>query len=1005
MKLKILFVLLMILLSLSLFAEKIATVYSDFRSYTYKTSHVNEIKALGYEHVGWENTQFEEFIKHINEYKAVIFCPVYNYTNSIDISKYNLEIFRYLQNGGYVFVTDVNYEPNYSWLAKLGSEFLFESGKTEIKGQEEKSAIFPNHHHPLLDNIEAIGLPWCTAEKVSPYWNVLALDTVGNPSIVYQHIGKGYIIVSTSYIQQGFPSAQFLKNVFSYDGSKSWIGFDNISNFIKINKTPSPAKGFECLKGKYIENIDWEREEKIKAGRGYYKKPLDGGTLWSADCDDFGIHFKVVCEDPDLINTTVKTTERDGSVWNDDCVEIYITPSIKKLPMISETSNGKDDYYYFGVNCLNIMCDAKNTDISYNTYAESKITQDSKSWTLDIYIPYSSIGADEKTETFAFNIVRVYHPSKSEAGIYSAKNISRENLVVPMCWNRFEFEKPIKFTSAKNFDFEMQESIQVGEKANITFPAKGYYGVKNLNTGETVKFSNTDKGNILLKEAGTFQFMAVKYDGAKGGITVSSPIKTLEVKDCLDCKVIYPYYRNIVQSKDPDKTMRIECSVPELKGKFSVSLSVSKDNRTVLSANEVLVNSEKKELKCDLSQLKEGTYSYTIVLKNDKNQVLRTVKKEFKVLAPASFEVTFDRKRVCYVNGEPFFPIGLYHAGPVAMGWLNEKRKPEMPELTLEEIYKDVADHGFNIAMTQDNSYPKTSDTANEAKKNGLIYNYEIGPALDRTFLGEITDANNANSTGLFYYTVDEPINEKLQSAISMYKILSEKDPHRPCGAAVCFPGVFRNAVQAFDIMMPDTYLYRANSRTPSLSGLLEPIQIAMEACNGQKPLWAVPQAFGWGGNTPSFTIPAKEDLRCQMYFYLVYGATGFCWYGYTSPEDDPTAPYGLWHLPSSDLWDYFKVLNREMKEFAPVIFYGESTGALKGNNEKVHSNVWERDGKHYGIIVNPEREAQTVTYEIAGEIKPYFKDYRYSIKQNGSSAEFALEPLECVIIEYCIFQ
>lgn len=979
MKQKLFYIIIFIFSAIIAYGDTIATVYSDFKSYLYKTSHVNEIKAMGYDHVGWENTQFEEFVKHLSEYKAVIFCPVYNYTNTVDISKYSKSIFDYIAKGGVIIVTDANYEPNYTWLGKFGDNFEFVSGVTEIKGQESKTAVFPNHHHPFLDNIESIGLPWCTSEKVSPHWDVLAYDTVRNPSIVYQHIGKGYIIVSTSYIQQGFPSGQFMNNVFRYENKEKY-GFSE--NYAKISEKPFPVKYFTSLRG----------NEKLS----------DKGTQWTANCDDYGIHFRVICNDPDIINTTLKATERDQSVWNDDCVEIYIAPSQKKFPNISETTSEKhDDYYYFGVNCLNIMCDAKNYDISYNTYAESKITQDCKSWTLDIYIPYSSVGINEKTETFAFNIVRVYHPSKTERALYSSKDIPDELLAEPVCWDRFDFEKPLKIRKAKNFDFEMPKSSTIGYKALVHFPSIGYYGIKNLKTGETIKFNNTNKGSVPLNDSGKCEFIAVKYEGAKGGIIGSSPLKTIDVKDNLNYKIIYPYYRNIVQSKDPDKTMRVECSVPELKGKFTVSLSVSKDSKTLLSAKEILAHNEKKELKCDLSKLKEGNYSYTIILKNEKNQILRTITKEFKILAPAVYEVTFDRKRVCYINGEPFFPIGLYHAGPVAMGWLNEKKKPEMPELTLEEIYKDVADHGFNIAMTQDHNYPKISDTANEAKKNGLIYNCEIGPVLDRNFLGEIADANNANSTGLFYYTVDEPINEKLQSAISMYKILSEKDPHRPCGAAVCFPGVFKNAVQAFDIMMPDTYLYRANSRTPSISGLLEPIQIAMEACNGQKPLWAVPQAFGWGGNTPAFSIPAKEDLRCQMYFYLVYGATGFCWYGYTSPEDDPTAPYGLWHLPSSDLWDYFKVLNKEMKEFAPVIFYGESIGALKGNNEKIHSNVWVKDGVNYAIIVNPEREEYSVTYDIKNKISPYFERYEYNISQAENNATFTLKPLECVIIKY----
>ena len=50
--------------------------------------------------------------------------------------------------------------------------------------------------------------------------------------------------------------------------------------------------------------------------------------------------------------------------------------------------------------------------------------------------------------------------------------------------------------------------------------------------------------------------------------------------------------------------------------------------------------------------------------------------------------------------------------------------------------------------------------------------------------------------------------------------------------------------------------------------------------------------------------------------------------------EADKTSPYGIWYIRNSDIWDYFKILNKEILDFSEILYKGKSLGSLKCDNE-----------------------------------------------------------------------
>ena len=73
-----------------------------------------------------------------------------------------------------------------------------------------------------------------------------------------------------------------------------------------------------------------------------------------------------------------------------------------------------------------------------------------------------------------------------------------------------------------------------------------------------------------------------------------------------------------------------------------------------------------------------------------------------------------------------------------------------------------------------------------------------------------------------------------------------------------------------------------------------------------------MPQAFGWK-NGINWVMPTCEQLRCEAYFYLVYGVTGLCWYAFASPEEDKNTPYNAYCVYDyPDRWDYLTYSNHK---------------------------------------------------------------------------------------------
>ena len=939
---KIVFVFMLLAFVSALFAGEIATVHSDYCSYWYKGKFDKTIETLGYDHVSIENKDFKNYSANLKDYSMIIFERHFNSSNKIDFNLYKNELLDYVKSGGKIIFTDTWTKDNSKLIHDIFG-ITFESSAPGPYFAEE--AYMVAQHHPILEGISKLYLNDYKSTKVKDAVT-LTSDPEGNPSIVYKEIGDGLVVVSNTGYKQGFPGSDFVYNCINYYSS---VPEKKVLEDYPIHSKRVYDCALNCIRGN--DSIE---------------------TAFAAYYENKCISFCFMCFDPDLtgIGADYKGSERDKNVWTDDSVEIFL-------------KNPKGSVYHFATNTNVSVLDEKDGDRSFDTMWDRNIYREDGMWVALITIPLNALDIEyTDNPVFYFNVLRNYHPGTDESALYSlAPDIYEEN------WGRLTFADQIDLTGYKKLDLRVPKDLYVGE-ALCTVSNSDKFCIVDM-AEDTLFDSDGKECTVTFTKPGEHFLMSADLD-----FNLSDPIK-VNVKDPFKVKVLYPNYRDIVQSMDPDKTLRVDYNVEGYNAEDCSLLY------TIKKGEEAIENGSapgQGQVHYDLSGLEPGDYSYKLELYYGED-LLRTFERSFKILPPAPFEVTFDYKRICYVNGKAFLPICLYHCGNLHMNDLNNSRKEGVPEITLEELNRDAKDHGFNVAITI-TSTPMNDIEPEAALKEGLIFNSETGVVLDREALKAQVEQNNKHKTGLFYYTVDEPLFERLDNAKEMYGILKEIDPHRPVGAAINYPNVFREAGEAFDILMPDPYPFVFGNLTPSLNDMLPSIESAFENTNYEKPLWAVPQAFGWGEGVVRFNTPTYKDIRAQMYYFLVHGATGFAWYAYESPEFDGTQPYNRWCIKTAPWWDDFKTLNREAQDLFPIIAEGEDMGELKGNNDKVHSHVWNYKGKNYVIIINPEQKKHTVTYNINEPRNLFAYDEVLWVKE-GNKTKFTLKPFDVAIVEF----
>ncbi len=222
-------------------------------------------------------------------------------------------------------------------------------------------------------------------------------------------------------------------------------------------------------------------------------------------------------------------------------------------------------------------------------------------------------------------------------------------------------------------------------------------------------------------------------------------------------------------------------------------------------------------------------------------------------------KVWFDERNVCFVSGQPFFPLGMYH-----VAWQSTREQ-------MLQCVDDLAAAGFNTVHTSCTSLDTFEAVLDRARERGLMVIAE-GVANRPEALRRFADhpailAWNSGDEPDVWNVAPEQVGRHIDAVL-------DTDPGHPLYTTVADPALLRRYGPYADIFSNDPYPVRKpDSNTIAVA---HQTALAREAVQQRRPVWIVPQCFGYPDGPWAVPTPAQE--RSMSYQALIEGANGLIW-------------------------------------------------------------------------------------------------------------------------------
>ena len=107
-------------------------------------------------------------------------------------------------------------------------------------------------------------------------------------------------------------------------------------------------------------------------------------------CDKQNLYVLFVCNESKLAALRANVKERDGPVYNDDCVELFI-----------DRIGDEQQYVHIVVNALGTVYDSrKDLGVEWNAPLKVAVSRQADSWTAELSIPFETFGGFQNTDRF-----------------------------------------------------------------------------------------------------------------------------------------------------------------------------------------------------------------------------------------------------------------------------------------------------------------------------------------------------------------------------------------------------------------------------------------------------------------------------------------------------------------------------------------------------------------------------------------------------------------------------
>ncbi len=669
------------------------------------------------------------------------------------------------------------------------------------------------------------------------------------------------------------------------------------------------AEGAITLDGK-LDDEAWKKaplftgfERLLTNADGRTPIPENMQTSFQVVYDDSAIYFGVRCNEPEMDKLCAYgvTEQWDAAMWCHDDIELFLDPVAdrrEKYQFAVDPNGAQFDGY---------TIEGGSTGKPYSAIWQAKTFKGKDYWSAEIAIPFASLYHRPSamwSDSWVFSIARSRLGGGKQETYYSKfspTNRGYHDMVnygtlsgVKVDTTRFNLspEKPTLRLEPTESGFKLFASLTIRNTAPTPF--EGTLSLELLGKDckgaeRPLKIDANGAATVTIDDA------FVKTEGVYPLLLrVTNKEKRLLLATRYDEKILYeplmltltqPNYRGCIYD-----TQKIDA----VKGVVKLGMPVEqvKDCKLVFTLSSPLMAPRKVEKAADAvvvsfeipaADLPVGRHALSVELlrpiANAKppqrlfDTVAETQATLRKLPHAPDVEVRIDDQGNFLVDGKPFMIRGWYGS----LGYCVSSAS--LPQANLPHSTNFIMGGGAdNVWCVVDVSRQIDEDKA------------KLNPPLDeglKAKLRAVIASVQGRRNVLGYYLADEPCYRAVPADYlkRIYDFLVEEDPFRFVLVVDVAP---EDYIKACDAICPHPYSspleYEDGSRKfgSGLEGIHNCITKAVQANNGSKAVWLMPQVFSYGGaqgRNPTFT-----ELRWIMLSGIANGAKGlvpfiFCGY------------------------------------------------------------------------------------------------------------------------------
>jgi len=331
---------------------------------------------------------------------------------------------------------------------------------------------------------------------------------------------------------------------------------------------------------------------------------------------------------------------------------------------------------------------------------------------------------------------------------------------------------------------------------------------------------------------------------------------------------------------------------------------------------------QRHELSLPLPAPLPESLTFAVALKGVPNRT--QLARALRVVPPAASgrEVTIGADNETLVDGKPFFPAGFY-------GMPDNDNADPIPRA------------GFTAALTYGSGVKSGLSWLDACKRLGLLgmvsAPHPFVAEFDEAKLRQAIRALKSHPALLAYYLFDEPAPHKQGQTPAdlkrVYDVVADEDPYHPVAVCLNVAEFTDDYADCCDVILPDPYPLLKVVRP--LTYVSDRIDVTRQYLRDLKPIWIVPQAFGWNvirdiEDPERYRTPTPAQERCMTYLALTRGVQGVMYYCYhvVTRFDAARKAAGKWpyivggYLPDqqAELWRALAELGPELRALGPAL-------------------------------------------------------------------------------------